>query len=515
MTIPRSFAIPVAVALGLFGAIVVSLFYFLISGEAGALLIAAGFLCPLIVLSGQLLFFRIRARKFDIFAPLNFFALSFLFGVALQTMLIVCVRGYTTDTFLLLGKPPEFLATALIYVNLGAIALSSGFLVRVRPIDVSRFGVIRNDTWNKSRLTLVCGALVAIAVISAMLYLHRMGISISSLADKLSAKRRLVVEGAAYQYASLGYFLLGASLTDNVFSVLFALFASSRKSLLSSLGAVCIAVGLFTCIIPVVTSSRSSILVLIIYSVVTWHYLRNSLSAAKLAGAVLACAVILALLGVLRAQKGNVSAMSGSDTNILEETTRNLIGHRHFNSVAVTAQMIDAVPAPLQYQFGSTYLLWLIAPIPRQLWIEKPVVRVGQVVGMAAFERTADRTGVPPGLIGELYWNFGFLGPVFGMFGIGVFLNLLYNSFAPLLRENKNAMLIYFPIMLSVCFGPGDFTGIVTSIVSGTAINLLILKFIGTSRTSRKVLVGANQLPDFDDSQRRSKQLAQGNGLLR
>ena len=466
--------------------VIIGCLYFVVFGTIGALLIAAGTLPFCIVCLALSVYFGLRAPTYDIFAPLNFFALSWLFGITLQTMLIVCVRGWTTDTFLMLGRPPESLLMGLVYSNVSAIALSCGFLMPVHGIDVSRFAVIRKDNWNKPRLIFVCLVMASIAAISTMLYLHRMGISLSSLVQKLSAKRRLVVEGAEYQYAALGYLLLGTSLFDNIFRALFALFASSRKGLLSPLGALCVAAGLCACIMPVITSSRTSIMLLIVSSVITWHYLRRPLSAVKLGGAVLVCALLLAVLGILRAGKGNVSALSESHGDIVEEITKTLIGRRHFHAISVTTNVINAVPDPLNYQFGRTYLLWMLAPIPRELWKEKPVIRVGQVVGMAAFDRTRDVTGVPPGIIGELYWNFGFLGPAFGMFGLGVFLNILYKSFVPLVRTNKNAMLIYFPIMFGSCFG-GDFTGIVLGIASATVINIIILKFIGMSNVRRNV----------------------------
>jgi oligosaccharide repeat unit polymerase len=74
------------------------------------------------------------------------------------------------------------------------------------------------------------------------------------------------------------------------------------------------------------------------------------------------------------------------------------------------------VPQRIPYQMGQSYLFQLCAPVPRFLWPGKPRMEVG--VQMATWRGEIDRrTGMPyytrsPGILGEMYLNFGFPGIV-------------------------------------------------------------------------------------------------------
>lgn len=72
------------------------------------------------------------------------------------------------------------------------------------------------------------------------------------------------------------------------------------------------------------------------------------------------------------------------------------------------------VPDRLDYQLGKTYLVQVANPIPRALWPSKPVGDAGLLLA-AARGAVDPETGEPtmtisPGLLGEMYWNFGLVG---------------------------------------------------------------------------------------------------------
>jgi hypothetical protein len=78
------------------------------------------------------------------------------------------------------------------------------------------------------------------------------------------------------------------------------------------------------------------------------------------------------------------------------------------------------VPAEADYQYGYVYYVQLVNPIPRFLWPDKPSLDTGLL--MASMYGAVDARGeayltVSPGLIGEMYLNFG----VFGIFGLSLF----------------------------------------------------------------------------------------------
>ncbi|HVK75365.1 MAG TPA: O-antigen polymerase, partial [Kofleriaceae bacterium] len=67
--------------------------------------------------------------------------------------------------------------------------------------------------------------------------------------------------------------------------------------------------------------------------------------------------------------------------------------------------------------YGSSYLAIVTLPIPRGIFPEKPTMVDGQV-GRVFFGLDA---GVPPGGVGEAYWNFHIPGVVAVYFLFGVF----------------------------------------------------------------------------------------------
>jgi oligosaccharide repeat unit polymerase len=83
--------------------------------------------------------------------------------------------------------------------------------------------------------------------------------------------------------------------------------------------------------------------------------------------------------------------------------------------------IITNVPSRVDYQWGYVYYVQLVNPIPRFLWPGKPTLDTGLL--MASMYGSVDSTGeafltVSPGLIGEMYLNFGALGiPLLSFFG--------------------------------------------------------------------------------------------------
>ena len=88
--------------------------------------------------------------------------------------------------------------------------------------------------------------------------------------------------------------------------------------------------------------------------------------------------------------------------------------------------ILGLVPNQIDHLRGSSYMALLTLPVPRALWPEKPGLVAGRV-GETFFN---SNFGIPPGPVGEAYWNFGVPGVliVFSLFG--AFQKLLANAFA-------------------------------------------------------------------------------------
>ncbi|MCX7396134.1 MAG: O-antigen ligase [Planctomycetales bacterium] len=141
------------------------------------------------------------------------------------------------------------------------------------------------------------------------------------------------------------------------------------------------------------------------------------------------------------------------------------------------------IPDKSPYQFGHTYLVQVVNPIPRFLWPGKPSGDAGLL--MAELQDTvaqgADLT-VSPGLIGEMYWNGGLPGILF----VSVFLGYVAKSWdraRPLAQQSILAFTV-FAAGLAIIFVSGR------SINMSTAYGMLGLYVILIlfSRKGRRVV---------------------------
>jgi len=455
---------------------------FLLTGSEATLLMAGGTGALLLLLAPQLL-----TRAYDLFQPLTFVLWSVFIGVFLRTIYVITVDDTTTRNYLLLGQPPEFLTTAMIVVLVALACFVVGYAIHIpsKP-RLERLTLIRHDGWHPARLAGVVMVLVALSIVATTLYLQQMGIGSLSL-DTLSAKRRLVVEGAEFRFAALGYYLWGSKLSAYAFYLLLTYVVTTRTRLLSPLGLFTLGLGVSSAILPIITSSRTEALLPVAYAALIWHYLRSTVRASSLLLILTIAMSGVILMGSLRALgQGRVEAIG--DYMGVEA----VLGTRHWLDVTKTAHILDAVPRREGFQYGATLVSWVYAPIPRTYWLDKPVVRSGQIIGQIIYEGQFVKTGVPPGFVAELYWNFGFPGVVVGMFVFGLGLRYLYEAFRPLLTRNRNALLLYVGLMLPFALQllGGDLSGVVLQTATHAITMVALLAVVSTRATEPRRVPG-------------------------
>jgi hypothetical protein len=89
-----------------------------------------------------------------------------------------------------------------------------------------------------------------------------------------------------------------------------------------------------------------------------------------------------------------------------------LFGQSNLPSMEIMTMVVRTFPDQLPYLGGESYLWLLASPVPRSLWVDKPV-NLGLYLNRAV-EGPATATGRPPSLIGEFYMNFSWAGAAFG-----------------------------------------------------------------------------------------------------
>jgi hypothetical protein len=188
--------------------------------------------------------------------------------------------------------------------------------------------------------------------------------------------------------------------------------------------------------------------------------------------ALLACTPVLYGLSAAIAasrNEGNFSWESGEKAGY--------VGNEMFRELLFITSI---VPEKVDYQYGYVYYVQLVNPIPRFLWEDKPKLDTGLL--MADVYGSVDSRGeatmtISPGLIGEMYLNFG----VFGILVLSLFGGWLVKGWDAIAKVSSYSLpaLMFYSAGLGVLFVMGrSFTmGMFYGLLSLGALAWLIRYF--------------------------------------
>ncbi|MDC3953888.1 hypothetical protein [Polyangium jinanense] len=133
----------------------------------------------------------------------------------------------------------------------------------------------------------------------------------------------------------------------------------------------------------------------------------------------------------------------------------------------------EPIPASFLYgeverhglRWGDTFDYLAYAFVPRLFWPDKPTVSRGgwfyYYIGAARSEAEAT-TSVAQTAAGELYWNFGFPGALFGMGVIGALFGFLWRLTTPFPEQDPIRLVLY----IALCFNMIDMAEAGTTLVN-------------------------------------------------
>jgi hypothetical protein len=251
-------------------------------------------------------------------------------------------------------------------------------------------------------------AVVAVSTLVLGAFLARRG--------GLTAHMLSWARGRTVGLAGEGYWIAFAGLGTHAMFLWFALDRRAVRSPLFWTAALAVSASTF-----VASGSRGGVIYPMLLAFMVWMFRERKIPVAR--GAVL-LAMGLTMLGALGAVRhstwsGRVdwraAFTSGPDAAGRDGATDELAAR----SLALrgTTAVLGRVPNDVSYLYGSSYVALLTLPVPRKLWPGKPV-QVGGRMGQTFFNVQA---GMPPGIIGEAYWNFGLLGIPLVFFAFGMF----------------------------------------------------------------------------------------------
>lgn len=144
--------------------------------------------------------------------------------------------------------------------------------------------------------------------------------------------------------------------------------------------------------------------------------------------------------------------------------------------------IIGKVPSDVDFLYGESYLSVLLAPIPSAfLPFEKPNAG-GKLNAIHIFNNP--NTAVPPGNIGESYWNFGVIGILVIMFSFGFFMKYI----SELYSENSSegwALLFYVVTLFTLQPNSPEFYNWLHLIVPAS---IVIFIFCGFPKRTKTIL---------------------------
>jgi len=245
----------------------------------------------------------------------------------------------------------------------------------------------------------------------------------------LSAKRTVIPEldlqGANYQSYGELRFLASLAIFAHLLVVADCLRPGSRQVWWkAALAGALLAVA---CLLPFYASIRSNVAIYLCLSLGMFYYSGRRMPKPLIAGGLALAVLTVYAMTVLRAERDDAEALS--QLRLGSEVVDSLILNRNQIELAKTAHIVDAIPESLDYQYGATIARWVAAPIPRRLWQDKPVIHPGPQIGNEVYDQRV--AGVPPGIVAELYWNFGPVGMVIGCALFGMGLRWVYERFRP------------------------------------------------------------------------------------
>ena len=441
---------------------------------------AVGAISFLIVLSPLAL-----VKTYDLYCPWSFVLLTIFFGTTLQAL---CMSfnwpsADFIDTAMLLGQKPEYFIYPSGIFLLGMVCLTVGYFgfQRVAP---ARMQIKRG--YSRSNMIVILGVSFFIACVGSLAFFRLTG---GGESTSISSKRTTIesVSGQSDDFSQYGYLRQASKLAAIVFLVLYSNFLVHNEKLTSTHKVILACAFLLACALPFYASSRSQVLWVVLGALGVSYYLGRGNLMVRLGAYGLGGLALFITMSFLRgAGSTEHTSMSESATNAV----KSLVLNRNGLGMAKTAHIINHLPEPLEYRYGSTIFVWLIAPVPRGMYPSKPMVNSGPYLGRTLYGTKV--SGVPPGAIGELYWNFHIAGVIFGMALIGRFLRFVYNSFKRCDVDPSIIIPVYLFAFLPIGFavlGHSVGGGIVMRLVDFCTVAIIV--YLSTKRLEFGQQVGA------------------------
>ena len=302
------------------------------------------------------------------------------------------------------------LITALVYSFYGGAA--------------NRIGInTQNYVFSSKRLYFLSILCLLISATAVVAYIQLTGgFDMANLSSKRSTISSLDLGSEHRTWKSLKT-IASLSILAHLFVLYDAITGRRNRAPKYILALMLLLVGVF---LPFYSSVRSEAVVYLILSLMVVYGAGNKVPWKKIIMYLFAMILLLTVMSVMRAG-GKIGSSEFKEKINATGFIDSMVLNRNGAELGKTAHIINSIPGVLDYELGSTILVWLAAPIPREIWNDKPLVSSGPIIGTRIYGNRV--SGVPPGFYAEMYWNFGIFGILFGSAFFGFLLKWLDTKF--------------------------------------------------------------------------------------
>lgn len=356
--------------------------------------------------------------------PLNILAWTMLLGYTLKSLYLAYAVAYNAP-FVTQNLSRDIIPIGQIAVIVGVIGFIAGVLLfrrqNIRP-DGAPYRPIY--VMSKARYPeLYYYPIFFVSFGLMVVYFFTMGFHEQILRGQFSSSKFFYDEEGGK--SSLAFLTFGG---DMVVAYFIHWLAFTKRVTIANIYVPAIA---FVSLCYMLASRRNGVLMIIIATVMVIgiRTMNEKMSAkVKRWGLIAIVFVMLAFVSSIRLGGGEKSVQDLSFGGAISAAMEHSFEGAYFLDPAKTATIVDQTSAKDLFMYGESFVGAFVAPVPRILWPEKPLVRIGPLVAQMILQYD-NNSGAPPGAVGEFYMNFGWLGIVFGMVTLGAFASMLYNRF--------------------------------------------------------------------------------------
>lgn len=425
------------------------------------------------------------SAHYNIVSPWSLVALMVYIGCGIRGFFIALeIDGaeLTINELFLLGRPPSyFVVPSLIYLMALTLMAYAYHRNQRAKHDGSSLSWLADLRFGRQLGFVVTGCAI-VGLAGFLLYAQRTdGLNLTSISAK-----RTMIDGLGVQddYQAYGFLRTLNDFSAVAFWMMLAKYSSSgmRHSLRTRRGLLLVLLFVNASLLPIYASQRTDIAYLIITAVAIEICLRPDIRVqGLLLRSGIAIVIGLTVLTLLRVASQTDKSVELSMDTLSQSVGGALVYNRNFSDIPTSSHIINAIPGVLPYRHGETIYNWIAAPIPRSLWPEKPLISAGKPIGIKLFG--LERSGVPPGAVAEMYWNFGLIGVVLGSLSLGWLFRRLHDLFAG--RLARPGMAVIYSAVIIPLGGQIMITSVGQALFNAAIDTFLLLAVLSLSRAAR------------------------------